>query len=400
MDLKVKPGETESAYIWRLGQAKDSGSIDIDWSGIAELVNSAFRADESEYRTEAAYRKPYQMAKKFYEDGVFSAFNEDQYLVRLSESRRKLEQEKTMYRDERNAWAKQNRDVARHDDLLSKIVDSMKEVSQIEFPQTDHPLYVSDNDVIVNLSDLHIGATFDNYFGHYDTSVARTRMGELVEAVIKIGKLHKSQDVYIISSGDQISGSIHRSVQVTNRENVVDQIRIATELISSFCYKLSEEFHSVYFIHVSGNHSRMDRKDDALHGDRLDDVVTWAVGLALSNVDNFKILDDANLDTSLAVFGVRGHQYVACHGDYDPFTKGGTQQLITMIRVFPTAIFSGHLHTIAVDEANGIKMVRGGSLAGSGDDFTIEKRLSGKASQIVCIADNNGLSAYYPIEFE
>jgi len=45
-------------------------------------------------------------------------------------------------------------------------------------------------------------------------------------------------------------------------------------------------------------------------------------------------------------------------------------------------------------------MIRGGSLAGSGDDYTIEKRLTGKASQLICIADDNGLKAYYPIYFE
>jgi len=70
-----------------------------------------------------------------------------------------------------------------------------------------------------------------------------------------------------------------------------------------------------------------------------------------------------------------------------------------MIREFPEAWFSGHMHTIAVDEVNEIKMVRGGSIAGSGDDYTIEKRLSGKPSQLVCVVDKEGIKAYYPIYF-
>ena len=57
------------------------------------------------------------------------------------------------------------------------------------------------------------------------------------------------------------------------------------------------------------------------------------------------------------------------------------QRLISTIREFPEAWFTGHLHTIAVDEVNEIKMIRGGSLAGSGDDYTVEKRLTGKASR-------------------
>jgi hypothetical protein len=43
-------------------------------------------------------------------------------------------------------------------------------------------------------------------------------------------------------------------------------------------------------------------------------------------------------------------------------------------------------------------MIRGGSLAGSGDSYTIEKRLSGKASQMVCVCNKNGVVCYYPIE--
>ncbi len=53
------------------------------------------------------------------------------------------------------------------------------------------------------------------------------------------------------------------------------------------------------------------------------------------------------------------------------------------------------MHTCAVDEANGVKMIRGGTLAGSGDQFTIEKRLSGKPSQMVCICNQKGVACYY-----
>ena len=45
-------------------------------------------------------------------------------------------------------------------------------------------------------------------------------------------------------------------------------------------------------------------------------------------------------------------------------------------------------------------MIRGGSLAGSGDDYTIEKRLSGKPSQMVCVCNKRGVACYYPIELD
>ena len=38
-NMKKNPDETELAYIWRLGCAKDSGLIDSTWSELAEILN-------------------------------------------------------------------------------------------------------------------------------------------------------------------------------------------------------------------------------------------------------------------------------------------------------------------------------------------------------------------------
>lgn len=400
VNIKPLEGQSELSYLWQIGQAKDGGAYDGTWDDIAYLMNFYYRNDESEYRTSSAYRKPYEQAKKFYESGVFNKFSEDEYLNKLNATKREAEREKVKLRDERRAWSKQNYADARAEDILDKLSDSLVSIGNIQFP--NHPVsgFTSDNDMIVLLSDLHIGATFDNRFGRFDTDIAIERMSELVESVIELQKMHNSENCYVLSLGDQISGIIHKTVQVTNRENVIEQVKIATELISSFCYRLSHHFNNVNLISVSGNHSRLaPNKDNAMHDDRLDDLISWAVGLSLYNVDNFHVIEN-DLDTSIALFNVRGKSYVATHGDYDGFNKGDTQKLVSVIREFPEAWFTGHLHTIAVDEVNEIKMIRGGSLAGSGDDYTIEKRLTGKPSQLVCIADDNGLKAYYPIYFE
>ena len=392
-----KLGQNEASYLWDIGQAKDNGIYDGTWEDIANLMNSYFRSDESEYRTSSAYRKPYEQAKKFFDQGVFSKFSDDEYERRLAESKRELEREKIRFRDERRAWSKQNYADARAEDLLDKLCESLCDIGRDEFPAFPHNFYKSDNDMIVLLSDMHIGETFDSKFGKYDTDIARDRMAQFLNRTIELQKLHGSENCYVISLGDQISGNIHKTIQVSNRENVIDQIKIATQLISNFCYELSKHFNTVVFVSVSGNHSRLtDKKEDAMHDERLDDIIAWAVELSLSSVDNFYVPND-NIDTSIAMFDVRGKTYIATHGDYDPFTKNDTQKLISMIREFPEAWFTGHLHTIAVDEANGIKMIRGGSLCGTGDHYTVSKRLNGDPCQLVCVAGDEGLLAYYPV---
>ena len=95
---------------------------------------------------------------------------------------------------------------------------------------------------------------------------------------------------------------------------------------------------------------------------------------------------------------ISGKLYIGVHGDYDTYNKSGVSNLCMYLGFVPYGITFGHLHTCAVDEANGVKMIRGGSLSGSGDSYTIEKRLSGKASQMVCVCNKNGVVCYYPIE--
>lgn len=56
----------------------------MEWNEIAALINKEFRGeDESLYRTEAAYRKPYQQSKRFYEAGVFNKLDEESYMKEL-----------------------------------------------------------------------------------------------------------------------------------------------------------------------------------------------------------------------------------------------------------------------------------------------------------------------------
>lgn len=386
-------GESELQYIWRLGQAKENGLLDMTWDEIATLINKAFREDETVYRSESAYRKRYNNAKDFNTE-VFSKENRSN---ELDEQIRELERKKIQFRDERTAWQRQNYIDARVENKLDLLESTLSQLGRTNFETHDKVDVTSDNDMLIVLSDFHIGQCFNSVWGEYNSNIAAERLDKLLNEVIAIRELHNSEKCYAVLCGDMISGSIHKSLQVTNRENVIEQIKIATELISSFCYELSKHFSNVFISSVVGNHTRIERKEDALHDERLDDIITWGVGLSLQHIANIHMLK-RNLDVGIADLDIRGKFYTVIHGDYDPFSKSGTYNLCSMLGYFPYALISGHMHTCAVDEANGVKMIRGGTLAGSGDQFTIEKRLSGKPSQMVCICNQKGVACYYPIE--
>lgn len=398
VDIRRKENENEEQFIFRLGQAKDSGNLDMSWEEITNIINKEFRTDESEYRSEAAYRKPYQQAKRYFEANVFKTYkDEDSYFKELQVQKRDLERAKIKFRDERNAWQKQNYIDARVEQKLDLLEEELLAQGKVNFNIHDVVDITSDNDILVILSDFHIGQTFRSIWGEYNSDIAKKRLNQLLNKIIAIQKLHNSEKCYVSLQGDMLNGSIHKTIQVTNRENVIDQIKIASELISSFCYELTKHFSVVFMSSVSGNHSRMDRKDEAIHDERLDDIITWGIELSLKHIENFHVLN-RKLDNGIADMDIRGKTYIAVHGDFDGYNKAGVSNLCMHLGFIPYAITYGHLHTCAVDETNGVKMIRGGSLAGSGDNYTIEKRLSGKPSQMVCVCNKKGVMCYYPIE--
>lgn len=394
-DFTRLENENYNTYIWRLDNLIQSGKYK-NWREITPMVNKElFGDDESQYRDESAYRKACKYARDFKDAGIFNS--DEEYLKELQIQKRELERKKIQFRDERNAWQKQNYTDARVEEKLNKLELELTSLGRINFDKHNDVSIDSDNDMLIILSDLHIGQTFDSIFGKYNTDVAKDRLNQLLKEIISIRKLHNSKKCYVSLQGDLISGNIHKSIQISNRENVIEQIKIATELISSFCYELSLHFETVFMSNVSGNHTRMDRKDDAIHDERLDDIIGWAIGLSLKHIDNFHILH-RNIDTGIADIQIRGKSYISVHGDYDGFNKSGVQNLCLALGYLPYAITYGHMHVCSVDETNGVKMIRGGSLAGCGDSYTIEKRLTGKPSQMICICTNKGVKAYYPVE--
>lgn len=378
--------------IYRItGEKEKIGS----WQEVANILNELLG---TEY-TESKFRKQRQAFDKMLEANRAKFVDSDNQLKEIQVQTRELERAKIKFRDERNAWQKQNYTDARVEEKLDLLEIELLSLGNVNFDIHDNVTIDSDNDILIILSDLHIGQCFSSMWGEYNSDVAKRRLNQLLNEIISIQKLHNSEKCYVSCQGDLLSGNIHKSIQVSNRENVIEQIKIATELISSFCYELTKYFETVFMSNVSGNHSRMDRKDDAIHDERMDDIISWGIELSLKHIDNFHVLK-RNLDTGIADLSIRGKSYITVHGDYDTFSKSGVSNLCMSLGFLPYAITFGHLHTCSVDETNGVKMIRGGSLAGCGDSYTIEKRLSGKPSQMVCVCNSKGVKAYYPIELQ
>lgn len=357
-----------------------------DWNKIRDILNSRLKKNynESTYRKRfSSYVEMKNACKEIDPD-----FNGD--ITDVMVQKRELERAKIQFRDERNAWQRQNYNSARVEqklDYLEKVIT--------ESNPTDLRISLRENNAkktaIVTCSDWHIGECFDNEWGCYNSTIARERITEYASKAIQRCILEGVSHVAIAGLGDLVSGSIHRSIAVTNRENVIEQIMLASEFMLSFVKAFVDKGFFVTFTNICGNHSRMDKKDEAIKDERMDNLIGWFVSTHLASYPNFKYIKPQ--DTTLAE--VDGFWFV--HGDNDNFGKSGLSSLVLAKGYKPAGIFMGHLHSFAVDDCYDVKICRGGSLCGSGNDYTIEKRLKGKPTQLMAIAEDGEVCQFYNI---
>lgn len=374
-------------------QNKTHRLTDKDWSEIAAEYGLSYSAD--------AIRKASQLpilggsfVKQFYdEEGVYDD-NNDYFKNKL----RELEQAKIQYRDERNAWQKQNYLEARLTTTLDRLEESLHEISPVYFslPNKQISSLESEQELIVCLSDMHIGLTFQNSFGSYSVDIAQQRLNKYLEKVINTITFHNVKKVVIVSLGDQISGSIHKTTQVANKENVIEQVKIASELIASFCSQISKHVDEIRFVSVAGNHTRLDKKNESIHDERLDDLIAWIVINILSSDEKFKSIP--TIDSGIAFFESFGKTFVCVHGDFDPMNNASVNSLSSFLHYFPDVILKGHMHSPAYSVVNGIKVIQSGTLAGCGDDYTLEKRLRGCPSQTMLLLNQGSIESIINVD--
>ena len=165
IEIKKLPTETEEEFLWKVGQLVDSGQVD-NWESVNHIVNKEILGDDEEkYRTESAWRKRYQAAKSFY-NNVFSKMENEEYQKKLDVLNRELQRNTIKYRDNRNAWSKQNYADTRVDETMQLIEELFPTLGNSNFEIHDIPDIDGNSSLLVCLSDLHIGQTFNSFWVH------------------------------------------------------------------------------------------------------------------------------------------------------------------------------------------------------------------------------------------
>ena len=261
-DITRKDTENEFQYLWRLGQAKDSGVLDIDWNGIADLMNKYFGDPDRPY-SEAAWRKPYQMAKKFMDAGVFNKLDDDGYFKELRLQKQELEKERVKVRDERNELRRVIREEARKESYKEQILRNISEyqcepLSYDEAKQFNGVIK-TDNDLLISCFDIHAGIESHNFWNSFNEKVLKERLNQYIDRILEIQLRHSSENAYVVLS-ELVSGFIHLSLRIENNQDMIEQFLCVTSYLSEFLSELSYHFNNVHAYIAPGNHGRLSQK--------------------------------------------------------------------------------------------------------------------------------------------
>lgn len=357
IDLHKQEGESEEQFIWRLGREKDAGKLDLGWEEIADIINREFREDDSEYRNESAYRKPYQQAKRFYEAGVFKDLTSEKYIELLKVEQQELKKERQKISDERLQYNRLLREMARDELICEKICNEIRALSELPTP-TYIPQVSTEKEAILCFADTHYGAEFSikGLFGEiinaYSPEIFEKRMQKLLSSVIDfINEKHLSK-IKVFSLGDELDGILRVSQLMKLRYGVVESTVKYSEYICAWLSELTK-YVSVEFYSVQGNHTELRQLGEpkgTFTKDNMSLVINEFIKERMKNNPNFKFIQN---DSGLIFDNVCGYNILGIHGEVKNM-EAALQKFTNIYNTKIDILVGGHKHhfsaeTVGVD---------------------------------------------------
>lgn len=380
----------EETVLLKLGSDKEAGILRATWDEVAAMMNDMFRA-EGKPETESSWRKKYVKLKE--EAGKPGSHASEIVMDRerlkpIEELIHDLEKRREQERDERNAYNRLVRSQSRQDMILDLFRETIQRYPKKAIPATPKDKK-TEKGVYAMLSDIHFGLAFDSYVGTYNSAVAEERVMRYADEIILTGRREKAGVCFVSLMGDLISGVIHPTIRVENKENVIEQVVGVSELVSRFLCYLGRHFNQVFVNSVDGNHSRLDGNlENVLRKEKLDSLIPWYCKAKLADQDNI-VFTESSFDNTVGVFYIGEKLFVCVHGDLEKDLKTTANALEKAMGRHIDYLLAGHMHVPEM-RAEDTMYIRNGSICGSGDDYTMKKRLFCPPYQVFMILNNKG----------
>ena len=229
--LKKKEDESLVDYRIRIRLAKVNKEIDLDWGEIVELLGLECSPDHCR-------KVSYGLKEAFdYLNSKIQNNSTQEEIDKINEKILELKKIKVQLSDERSLVNKKIREYSRIDNIIDLFNNKIDDISLHKpfLSDSSYKCYESSNqEAIMLISDIHYGLETINAFNRYNSKIFKIRIQYLKDKIIEYSKLHKVKRLHVMLLGDLISGYIHNSIRLENRENIVEQIIEVSEILSEF----------------------------------------------------------------------------------------------------------------------------------------------------------------------
>lgn len=376
--------ENESAeeLIFRICSEKEQiGS----WQDVADILNNLLGF---EY-TESKYRKQFQAFQKMLIANQSKFADSTAQLEEIKLQQRELEKLRIKVQTEKleyNRWIREN---ARDDMFEEKVIETIKQHSNILNPPKNIPVYHNVRNGLLCIADCHFGkeytiyGLFDEIINQYSPEIFYSRMNQIYNETLEMIERENLSTLYIFNLGDSVEGFIRNSQLWSLRWGVVDSAVIFGNYMGDWLRKLSERVNIVYH-QTDGNHDEL-RLLDGKKGQHLCEsagkIIKNCIELKNENNPNFTYKSNK---TGLILENISGYNIMGIHGEVKNLSSA-IKDYSDIYDLKVSYLIAGHKHHSEFVNCGVKKGCIGvGSIVGS-DDFsmTIRKATDATASFIV-----------------
>ena len=379
-----KSEESITSYSIRL--YKNRKSYGLTFQECGDLLNEVSGEDFSE----AKWRRPVQHYLEIQEyieqenpTGVSSDVLEEIELEKIE-----LQKQQIKMRDQRRLMNTELRKMARLEHLEDFLKNTTEEFEPIKLKDIKKDVTNNEKELLVGLSDWHIGMSINSKFNTFNKEIAINRLSKLQQKTMDKVVKENIQTVHIANLGDLIHGLIHVSARVSAEENTIEQVITAANMVKEFIKPFLDLGIQVEYYNICGNHSRIvaNKSESGGEEESFEKLILTIVDTAFSQYKNY---NSTSSEFGMIEVNIKNEKIVLAHGHLDK-GNGIVNKLPQMLGYPPTLVFTGHFHSELLKDYGITTHIISGALCGS-DDYATNLRLAGKPSQKILIITDDGI---------
>lgn len=344
VSLNKLKGENENQYLWRIGNMIDDGYI-RNWEAVLPVVNKELCADESNYKTESAYRKRYAAGKQFYND-VFSKWTDEDKINTLESKITELQNERFKLNATKVEYNRNEKQAARIELFYENIAHEIKTLKDPQGLFSHNDVINLEKQYVLTIADIHYGSRFAVESNEYNIRECENRFGRLFSEVKEFAITHKLDNLIIVNLGDEIQGLLRMTDLQLNETTVVKSVVGVSRLIAEFLNEASRYCTITYYSVPRSNHTQsrpLGSKANVLVSEDVTFIINNYIADLLSNNTNVNVVmpDSGKGYVEIPVYNFK---VIAAHGNEIKNINTYLNDMSLYKREFIDYALIGHFH--------------------------------------------------------